>query len=308
MPVGERGVVHDQAVLDLSHVGSREELSAITRITDVGVVVVPESLAGAYAAIACSDVGATVFVPDGAKARIHVGPLAVGGDGLGAGDEVLVVVGALIILSPVTGELPLRISVVGVVVAPRGSEAMLGPVFSGGVGSVTYYKYAQGQQVTVLTGQVQLSGAMLANMAGEPDDVLVIAGQVIVTGPVSTVGYRQVLVAGQFVAPQAGRAELEARLQVQGQVVWYRSDEPRVFLADTELAAAYFQLLDQPVSLIVLGDLTIASDVTAELVRDKVTDIALLGDATAPAEVVPVLQLLATVAAGQIRTADGPRH
>jgi len=115
-------------------------------------------------------------------------------------------------------------------------------------------------------------------------------------------------VAGQFVAPQAGRAELEARLQVQGQVVWYRSDEPRVFLADTELAAAYFQLLDQPVSLIVLGDLTIASDVTAELVRDKVTDIALLGDATAPAEVVPVLQLLATVAAGQIRTADGPRH
>jgi hypothetical protein len=308
MSTDERGTASEQAVLDLSGVRDREELAAITRITDVGAVVVRQSLAGTYAGIASSNVGATVFVPDDAKVRLHVGSLVVGGGGLGAADEVLVVVGALIIISPVEGDVPSRISVVGSVIAPRGSEATLGRVLAGGTGSVDYYRYAARQQVRPLIGQVQLSGAMLVNAAGEPDDILVVAGQVIVTGPISTVGYRQVFVAGQFIAPQAGRAELEARLQAQGQVVWYQSEDPRVFLGDTELGEGYFRLLDHPVSLVVLGDLTISPGVTPQLVHDKVTDIALFGDATAPADVVPVLQLLTAAFAGQIRTADGPQH
>jgi hypothetical protein len=61
----ERGVVERQGVLDLSHLTSPDELAAITRISRVGAVVLPESLAGAYAAIPVSKVGATVFVPCG---------------------------------------------------------------------------------------------------------------------------------------------------------------------------------------------------------------------------------------------------
>jgi hypothetical protein len=305
--VDERGVVRGQAVLDLSHLTTADELAAITLIEGVGAVVVPESLAGGYAGIPSSGVGATVYVPDGAKVRVHVGPLTVGGDGLGTADEVLVVVGVLLIISPVTGELPRRISVVGSVVAPRGSESALGKVLASSMGSVGYYRYVAGQQVKVLTGQVRFSGASLANAVGGPDDVLVAAGQVIVTGAVTTVGYSQLFVVGQFIGPEASRAELEARLEAQGQIVWYRSDEPRVFLDDLELGPDYFRLLEHPVSLVVLGDLTIASGVTAELIREKISDIVLLGDAVAPAEVVPVLQLLATDTVGRIRTADGPR-
>ena len=38
---------------------------------------------------------------------------------------------------------------------------------------------------------------MLANSAGQADDMLIAAGQVVITGGVTTLGYRQVIIAGQ---------------------------------------------------------------------------------------------------------------
>jgi hypothetical protein len=307
---GERGVIEGQGVLDLSHLTSPDELVAITRISEVGVVVVPESLAGAYAAIPVSEVGATVFVPDGLKPRVHVGPLVVGGDGIGAPDEMLVVVGALVITGPVTGDLPRRISVVGSVFAPRGSEAALGRVLGGGAGTVTYYRFREGQDaphVRMLSGQVQLTGAALANHTGDPSDILIAAGQVIIAGEVGPIGYSQILVAGQVIAPEAAQAQLETRMDAQGQMVWYRSGDPRVFYDDVELGPDYFRLLDHPISLITLGDLTIGAGVTIDLLRENVADIVVLGDVSAPAEAVPAVQVLATAIMGQIQVADGPR-
>jgi hypothetical protein len=307
----ERGVVRGQGVLDLSHLTSADQLAAITRISEVGAVVVPAALAGAYAAISVSEIGATVFVPEGLKPRVHVGPLVVGGDGIGAPDEMLVVVGVLVITGPVIGELPGRISVVGSMFAPRGSEAALGRVFGGGVGTVTYYRHQEGQDgphVKMLSGQVRLTGAALANRAGDPGDILVAAGQVIITGEVGPIGYRQILVAGQVLAPEAAQAELETRMDAQGQTVWYRSGDPRIFLADIELGPDYFRLLDHQVSLVSFGDLTIGAGVTADLLREKVADIVLFGDVVAPAEAVPAIQVLATAVMGQIRVDDGPRR
>jgi hypothetical protein len=305
-PVGDRGVVSRQPVLDLSHFRSPEALAVISRIERVATVIVPESLATAYATIPASRVAATIYVPDGAKVRVHTGPLMVSGDGLGAAGDVLVVVGMLVITSPVTGAVPQRVSVVGSVLAPRGSEPVLGPILADVVGSVGYYRYVEGQDVKVLTGQVKLSGAGLANPGGQPADILVAAGQVVVTGPVTTVGYAQVFVAGQLVAPAASREMLEPRVQVQGQAAWYRADEPRVFYEDTRVGPDFFRLLDHPVSLVLFEDLTIAPGVTESMVREKVTDIALFEDLMAPAELVPVLQVLATDAFGEIRADDGP--
>jgi hypothetical protein len=219
---------------------------------------------------------------------------------------VLVVSGMLIITSPVTGEVPRQITVIGLTLAPRGSEAVLGRVLGGGSGSVGYYRYAEGQDFKVLTGQVKLSGAMLANATGQPDDILIAAGQVIVTGPVATVGYAQLIVAGQLVAPAAARELLEPRIQVTGQSAWYRADDPRVILGDIEVGPDFFRLLDHPVSLVLLGDMTVAPGVSADLVQEKITDIILLGDLTAPADILPVFQVLATEAYGDIRAAGGP--
>jgi hypothetical protein len=146
--------------------------------------------------------------------------------------------------------------VVGLVLAPKGSESALGPAFGGGVGSVSYYRYVEGQDTTVSTGQLKLTGASLANQGGGPDDVLVAAGQVMLTGPITEVGYAQVIVAGQLVAPATERAALEPKLQVQGQTLWYRGAEPRVITDDMVIGPDFFRLLDEPVSLVLLGDVT----------------------------------------------------
>jgi hypothetical protein len=301
----EPGAVVRQPLLDLSHFSTPEDLAAITRIERVATVVVPNSLAVAYARIPTVRVANTVFVPDGSNVRVHTGPLVVGGDGLGGPEDVLIVTGVLVVTSPVTEPLPYRISVIGSVLAPRGSESALGPLLGSSVGSTMYYRYAPDQEIKVHAGQVRLTGGSLANPAGGPDDVLLIAGQLVLSGPISTVGYGQIVVAGQLVAPESARAELEPRLQVQGQVVWARSDRPRIVLDDAEYGADFFRLLDEPISLVVLGDLTISPGVTEETLRAKVADIALLGDLIAPKELVPILQVLAVDSVGDIRVSDG---
>jgi hypothetical protein len=306
-PAAEGVVLRDQPVLDLSHLTSPDQMAGISRIEDVAVVVVPQSLAGAYAAISVSDVAGTIFVPDGANVRLHSGAMVAGGDGLGAADDVLVVIGMLVITSPVTGPVPQRIYVIGSVLAPRGSEAALGPALAGGSGGVSYYPHRDDQDVRVLSGQVRLSGAMLANPAGQAGDILITAGQVAVTGDVTTLGYRLVMVAGQFAAPAASRDAIEPFVQVQGQAGWYQGGNPRVFYQDTTLGPDFFRLLDKPVSLVVFGDLTIADGVTEDMVREKVASVVLFGDATAPAGLVAVLQVLAGDMFGEIRASGGLR-
>lgn len=301
----DEGVISRRDVLDLSPLRTPEDIAHITGIDRVATVIVPESLAAAYGRIPTSRVAATVYVPDGGNVRVHTGSLVVGGDGLGAAGDVLVVVGMLIITSPVTGPVPRQIRVLGSVLAPHGSESALGPALAGGRGSVSYYRYAENQRVKVQSGQVRLSGAALANPAGGPDDVLVLAGQIVVTGTVREVGYAQVLAAGQCVLPEAARDLLEPIMEAQGQTVWYRGQRPWVVTESTELGADFFRLLDEPIALVVLAELTITAGVTAELVREKVTSVALLGDVTAPADAVPALQALTTESFGAIRVADG---
>jgi hypothetical protein len=301
----DEGVISRQGTLDLSHLTSPDQLAGVRRIERVGTVIVPESLAAAYATIPTSRVGNTIYVPDGARVRVHTGPLLVGGDGLGAEEDVLIVIGVLIVTSPITGPVPRQISVIGLVLAPKGSESALGPALGGGTGSVSFYRYVEGQDTKVIAGQLTLTGASLANPGGGPDDVLVAAGQVVVTGTITEVGYAQVIVAGQLVAPAEGRAVLEPRLQVQGQAVWYRGGEPRVITDDMVVGPDFFRLLDEPVSLVLLGDVRFQPGVTEAQLREKLAHLVVLGDVTAPADLVSILQVLATDSLGSIRADDG---
>jgi hypothetical protein len=302
-----RVVISKQPVADFSHLTSPEELAPISRIEDVALVIVPESLAAAYAAIPSSNVASTIYVPGGANVRVHTGVLVAGGDGLGLADDVLIVVGMLLITSPVTNPVPKRIYVIGSALAPRGSESPLGQALASGSGGVSYYPYAEGQDVKILSGQVKLSGAMLANPAGSPDDdIFVAAGQVVVTGEVTTVGYRSVVISGQFVGPAASRDTIEPVAHIQGQAAWYEGDSPRIFNADATLTAEFFRALAHPVGLVVFGDLAVAAGVTETLMREKITSIIVFGDATAPPELVGVLQALTTDVFGDIRASGGP--
>jgi hypothetical protein len=293
-------VISGEAVVDLSHLTEPSQLDAISRIVKSALVIVPEALAGAYAAIPTMKVASTLYVPTGGNVRVQTGSMVVGGDGLGAPDDVVVVIGLLIISSPVTGPVPKRLYVVGSVLAPRGSEQALGQALAGGSGSVTYYPYTEGQEVKVLSGQVRLSGAVLANSAGRPDDVLVVAGQVVVTGEVTTVGYRTAVIAGQLAAPAASRDVLEPAVQIQGQVIWYEGANPRVYNGDAQLNADFLRLLDAPIALVVLGDLNVADDVTEAALREKISAIAVFGDVIAPPPLIGMMQVLATEVFGDI--------
>jgi hypothetical protein len=299
-------VLRDQPIVNLSHLTSPDQLAAIGRIEDVALVIVPQSLAAAYLAIPASDVAATIYVPDGAKVRTHTGTMAVPGDGIGGGDDVLIVTGALLITSPITGSLPREIHVTGSVLAPRGSETALGPVLAGVTGSISYYRYVDGQDIKVLSGEVKLSGAMLENRAGRPDDILLAVGEVIVTGQVSAVGYGLVLITGEVAAPEASREVIESRLQVQGELAWYPGNNLRAFHGRASLGAGFFRQLDEPVTVLAFGPLAILPDVTESLLREKVRSFTLFGPTTAPAELVGVVQFLATDVFGTIEASDGP--
>ncbi|HLI01278.1 MAG TPA: hypothetical protein VKV06_10880 [Acidimicrobiales bacterium] len=299
-------VVSNQGVLDFSHLHSPDELASIERIENVGAVIVPESLATAYARIPTGHVGSTIFVPDDSRPKVHVGQVLAGGDGLGTEEDVVVVIGMLVITSPVTEPLPRQIHAVGAVLAPEGSEAVLGPRLASTSGSVHYYPYVQGQHARVMSGQVTLEGSTLANRGGTAGDILIGAGQVVIASPATEVGFRQIVASGQLLAPVQSRGILEPKLEVQGQVSWYRGDEVRLFMEDTTLGPDYFRLLDRTVSLAVFAHLALTGPISEDVLRQKLKDIILFGNITAPAELIPLLQVLARDSFGSIRAAEEP--
>ena len=300
------GVIRDVAMLDLTPMTSAEDLAGITRISDVAIVLVPAPLMPAVVGIPMDDVAMVVPVPTGVEVRSHTGALVMGGEALAdpdAEDAALIVTGTLILTSPVQRVTYRQVIVIGLVLAPHGSESALGAGLTRVTGSVDYYPYAEGQEVKVSTGQLRAGGEVLANPTGGPDDVLVVAGQLIVTGPVVKVGYRRVVVAGQVLAPRDSQAVLGPVMIVKGQLVWY-TGEPRFFLGNERPKRSFFELVDQPLTLALVGSFQIDPDVPAALLREKVREITLLGKLIAPSQLVGVLQLLTTEKVGEITVAE----
>src|SRR5215467_371424 len=134
-------------------------LARLKSIRNVANIVVPESLAGALAAIPMKNVANVVPVPDGAVVNAHVGALTMDGAALAAHGErptVLLVTGALVITSPVQRVGIHSILTVGAVVAPEGSEAALTPALRRTVGRVAYYPWVEGQAVRVFQGDTRV--------------------------------------------------------------------------------------------------------------------------------------------------------
>jgi hypothetical protein len=295
------GVVENVPLLDLSHATWEEDLAGIDRIANVGAVVIPENLAHALARISMANVGSIVPVPPGAHVRVHTGAMTIGGDALAdPGDnEVLVVTGALIFTSPVTRIGYREVIVTGLVLAPKGSESAVGAGLTRVTGSVSYYRYAEGQEFRQLAGSVRLSGDSLANPGGSADDVLMLAGEVTITSPVPRVGYQRVFYSGQALLPRVSEAVLAPLLTGSGQLAWY-TGQPRFLVGDESLSRAFFDLLDAPVALAVVGSVRIEDDVPFDLLRAKVTEITVIGELTVPRNLLPVVQVLTTERYGEV--------
>jgi hypothetical protein len=310
-PEGERadeaGVVENVALLDLSAMRSPEELARIRSIRNVATVVVPESLTGALAAIPTRNVAHVVPVPDGAQVNAHVGAVTVDGAGLEASGErptVLMVTGALVITGPVARIGLDSITVVGAVVAPAGSEAVLTPVLRRTVGRLVYYPYSEGQDVKVFQGDTRLRGEALANPGGSPEDIAIVAGTLLITSPVREIGFRRLVVVGSLVAPEESELTLGPALTMVGGAIWYTAP-PRLFTGEDRFGPGFFELLDGPTTLVLNGSFEIEAGVPVQLLRDRVAMIALNGVLRAPRALVPILQVLAVHKEGVIQSLDG---
>lgn len=298
------GVIQDVAVLDLTPMTSRDDLAGITAIRDVATLLVRESLMSALAAIPITDVASVIPVADGARVNVHTGSLSVSGEALASPDAegtVLVVTGSLIVTSPVERVTYRQIVVTGLVLAPTGSEAALSTGITRLAGSVDYFTYAEGQQIRTVSGQTKISGATLANTGGSRDDVLLLAGQVVVTGAVREIGYQRIFMSGQIMAPRESEPTLGPVATVHGQVAWY-DGRPRFFMGIERFGSGFFELLDEPLALGLVGRFEVEPDVDPRLVKQKISDITLMGKIVASGQVVPVLQLLTTESYGKITT------
>lgn len=303
------GEIKNVAQLDLTTMKTPEDLARITSIRNVANILVPESLGGALAAIPMRNVAHITPVPDGVRLNAHTGVVTMDGAALAAGGEertMLLVTGALVVTGPVERVGFSDIVVIGVLVTPEGSQAALAPVLRRAIGTVAYYPWAEGQAVRVLQGDTRLRGEMLANANGSPDDILLVAGNLLLTGDVPSVGYRRVVVVGELMAPEDAQPVLAPALHMVGTSVWYTAP-PRLFTGSDRFGRAFFELLGDPVTLVLNGAFELERDVTVDVVREHVAQIVLNGALKAPASVVPVLQVLAVQKNGVIEPLDEDR-
>lgn len=302
MTTTTEGMFRDMPLLDLSHAAEPADLAHIREISHVAVVVVPEHLAHLLGTITMRRVANVIRVRQGAHVHAHTGSLMIGGDGLadpGGDNEVLIVTGVLIVTSPVKSVGFRQIHATGMVLAPRGSESALGAGLTGVTGSVLYYDLAERQEFRQLSGEVRLSGDAVANPHGSRDDVLITGGRLVITSEVTDVGYQLIAFGGELLAPRRSETLLTPVLSGGGEIAWY-DGQPRFLIGDETYGRAFFELLDDGERLAFAGDVTVAEDVTPELVRQKVAEITLLGEIRAPKDVVPVLQIRTTEKCGTI--------
>jgi hypothetical protein len=257
------------------------------------------------------NVGTTIPIPTGAKIRAFTGSTVLSGESLanagGDPNEVLLVTGSLAFTSPVRQVGYAECIVSGSVVAPEGSEAALGAGLTRMTGSVSYYPYTEGSQVRVRTGFQRMSGADLANPAGQETDILLVLDTLAVTSPVERLGYQHVVVTGTLVAPPGSEAALSGRVTTLGGQVVYSDAKPRVMSGRDSLSRAFFEYLDEPTLLIITGRCTFEDDVTLEILKAKLGGIILTGRITAPRAIVPLIQVLTLAKTGRITPTDDDR-
>lgn len=300
------GVIAERQFLDLTALQTPEEIAAITGLRHIQIVAVPQSLASTLARIPANDVQMIVPVPDGIRPRFHQGITRLGGEALthqGAHKDFLIVLGTLLFTTPVREWRTVGIAVLGMAMAPLGSESAVGAAITDLVGTTHYYPYVEGQQIVALAGQVKLGPSALANESGSPDDILVGAGQVTVTGSIGKVGFRQMVVAGQTMLPQESQEAFGSVLHAYGQTIWYQGD-PRFIFGEESYGRPFFELVEKPLALMIFGEVRIESDVPAELLRDKIAGITLFGRIVAPKHAIPVLQYLTIEKFGEFEAVE----
>ena len=299
--------IRDVALLDLTGAEASHALDGVTRIAHVATILVPESLLAKLSSIPMDSVASTVPVPDGQRTKVWSGQITLSGEVLASSDrekdELLVIAGQLVLTSPVQRIGNVKLVVIGQLIAPTGSETALGSSVSRMSGQVKYYPYVEGANVRVVYGSA-VSGGALANVAGEPTDILLSLGNLVVTSPIQRLGYKHIAATGHVVVPKDTDAELLSRIiPLGGQVASY-SAPPRVIDGKDHFTADFFELLDEPITLVLDGKFSFDEDISRELLLQKLAGLVFDGKISAPRHLVPVLQVRSIARDGKISAYD----
>jgi len=193
-----------------------------------------------------------------------------------------------------------RIQNVGAILAPEALSGALINIPQKNVGMIVTIPPTSGK-IKRLTGQLTVDGEVFANRSGSPEDMLIIAGQIIITSEIEAVGFKDVIVAGQIVAPKkAEKALVGAVSQLTGQIVYYSGETPRLFVGEDTFSKSFLELIDGKMSMVLIGNFEFSSDVDAATLKQKVEEIVLIGNLRVPKELAPLVQLLAVVKMGNI--------
>jgi hypothetical protein len=297
--------IRQVAVLDLTGATAGESLVGVTRIVNVATILASESLLPRLSSIPMENVATIVPVPDGSQIRLMTGQVVLSGEALenadGQEDAVLLVLGQLVVTSPVKRVGYKQLIVAGQILAPTGSETGLGAGLTRMSGQVQYYPYPEDANVRVITGPTRMTAADLANPTGDPSDVLVSVGQLVISDVPEHVGFARVVSVGQVLVPTGSQAALAGR--VIGEVFYY-SAPTRIFDGKETFYGAFFELLDEPITLVLDGKFYFDEDVSPQVLKEKVAAIAFDGKLIAPRRLVPMLQLLAVARDGKILAND----
>ncbi len=152
-----------------------------------------------------------------------------------------------------------------------------------------------------LTGNIRIGGDYLAN--GDPEVALMITGNVLVIPPLERIGFKEIRVMGNLLVPRGSEATIAARLRnFIGNITYYPADKgmPRFLMGNERISREYLELLPEAIPFVVMGNVTIEDDVSADLLRSKVSEIVLTGRLSAPQALLTILQVLTTDKTGSI--------
>lgn len=193
---------------------------------------------------------------------------------------------------------------IGVILAPHSLTDALLHIPQRNIGTTVMLPDTQAK-IKILSGQLTLSGEVFANNSGSSDEILVIVGQVIITSPIEKVGYNEVIVAGQLIAHKKNEAALTSALsRMSGQIAYYNADTPRLFMGSDKFSKEFFELVEDKMAMIIVGNCEIESDVEISLIKQKISEVVLIGELSAPKALLPLLQMLTVTKLGKISVRD----
>lgn len=191
----------------------------------------------------------------------------------------------------------------GLIVVPESLNHTLNRIPQHNNGCICFVPHTTGK-VVFLSGNVSLGGEYFANSNGTPEDILVIAGQAVVTSAIAKVGFQDIVVAGQLILPKGSEVILGSALsKMLGEVIYYSStSNVRVFTGDDTFSNSFFEFIEDKISMVLIGSFEIEDDVQIESFRSKISELILIGDLTASKAIVPLLQYLTSSKKGNINT------